>query len=1692
MKGDFTRITFDPNKHYSSVRMQQGRVQLDADWNEQVDINNHLTRTQSRDVIGASGVPRLEGGFQISLVTGDLGISPGRMYVAGLLCENQTITSYKTQPHFYPQHLNPSDYTDGIPSEDGLYLVYLDVWEAHVTAIEDTAIRESALGGPDTATRVKTIWQVKFDKLSEPLLSIGGGSDPDPSCWDVPSDWTSSIYPPKGGLKARTDSDIASERPCIVPAAAGYRRLENQLYRVEIHERMDDGEGGETYTFKWSRDNGIVASRVLTIDGMKLTVADIGKDEILHFASGQWVEVTDDRRLMNGEPGVLVRLAEPVSGNTLTIENWPGGGTPPLFDLPQEENAGSTIVRRWDHKGVNNANLDASHGALPITPGVEVELEDGVKVSFELDAGEVYKTGDYWLIPARVVGTDVEWPRNETGPLVVQPHGIQHHYSKLALVRLEGGEFAPLLTEGSEYVRDCRPLFPALNEPDLYYVSGDGQEAMPGKELPQPLRVGVSNCNQPVQGAWVRFEIVAGNGFLKPDTSVAGYIELASNDDGVTAFAMPTDANGEVKTIWQLESLTQQRLDDEVTEPRPQLVRASLIRSPDSGVIDSLENQLDVPVMFGASFGVAWENQYGGTCFPDKAHPQTMPITVEDALDQLRENIAIHYVGGDGQEVTRATFVSETDPRLASLPQVLQVRVANGDWPYENATVRFSLLGSNGGQLSDSNNSSNTTNSATDYIDVLTDGLGMAGCIWALNSREDATPQQQVMAQLISIAPCDDSNKPWPYAERSKLIFSANLSIAEQVTYDGSDFPDLQHSELVVDNVEAALDQLRENITLYYVGGDGQEVIPGESVAQPLQVRVANNGWPVAEATVRFHITSDSNGVLTPRAESGVDVISDAEFTVSTNEHGLAECDWQLDPNVDHQQVTATLETFAGTALIAQDSIVFNANTSTATKVFYDSSATETKWNEINSVGDNPVSIPPTTVQSAIDNLVNNMESGDIGYTVPDCPLPGEPAKAEGVPLFKQLLNASGSTNVKALWDKLLCNLDAAILPYTPNNKLARWEDIMDPEEMGGGGSGYYWSKSFGGTSADLGYGVATDSAGNAIIVGYFYDTVNFGGADLTSAGGADMFVAKFDPQGGHLWSQRFGGTSSAIAQKVAVDAGGNIMIGGYYSGKANFGGSDMTSVGSNDLFVVKLDADGKHVWSQGYGGTSGEVLRGLCVDQVGNAYITGYFSGAFTFGETQLTSAGSSDLFVARVLADGSADWAKSLGSTNSDIATSIAVDSQGNVAVTGYFNGTVNLGGSDLTSSGGNDVFILKLSSDGAHIWSRSTGDVGSDIGQSIAIDSEGNVVVAGYFQGTVNFGGDDITSQGGYDSFVAKFDADGQHLWSHGYGGTSTDVAMGLAVDSLGQVFLTGYFSGTANFGGDDLTSHGSYDLYAVKLGPDGSHIWSQAIGGSSGTEIPTVITVDVNDFVLITGYFNGTANFGGEDHVSVGSNDIFLLKLGVSRPLPVTVQAAIDTLVDNLESSDIRYRGRNVKDVLDELFHIASNVAIPAGTVISFAGSKPPSGWLECNGQAINRSDYAALYSTIGTNFGAGDGNSTFNLPNLVGRVPIGSGIYQDADGYSLTLGIGQTHGQARHRLVVSEMPAHSHPAYANTWAGVDNSTAQGWPRNDVHQSFRSTDRSRTNVLNSGAIGNAGGNAPHNNLQPSLVVRYLIKT
>lgn len=387
-----------------------------------------------------------------------------------------------------------------------------------------------------------------------------------------------------------------------------------------------------------------------------------------------------------------------------------------------------------------------------------------------------------------------------------------------------------------------------------------------------------------------------------------------------------------------------------------------------------------------------------------------------------------------------------------------------------------------------------------------------------------------------------------------------------------------------------------------------------------------------------------------------------------------------------------------------------------------------------------------------------------------------------------------------------------------------------------------------------------------------------------------------------------FGGTGDEQSWSITVDSNGNIYNVGFFSGTVDFdpseGVAELTSAGgSQDFFVSKLDPSGNYLWAKRFGGLGSDTGKSIAADSNGNILVTGDFQGTVDFdpgaGEASRTANGGSyDFFVLKLSSSGNFVWVNSVGGSGSDSGIVIAVDRDGNSLVTGIFSDVVDFdpSGVDVSLSAqgmGLDIFVSKFDSAGNHLWSNGRGGAGTDIGDAIGVDSSGNVYSSGIFEGTVDFdpsgGVTNLTSDGSNDMFISKFSPAGVFLWAKQFGGSSSDGNTPIFVDSSGNIYASGDFSGTVGFmpggGVSSLTAAGTKDNFISKLDSSGILIWVKQIGRVGAEAKGARTSVDSSGNVFYTGTFSGTVDFdpgnGVAELTSSGSSqDIFVSKLNSS--------------------------------------------------------------------------------------------------------------------------------------------------------------------------------------------------------------------
>ncbi|MBX2960245.1 MAG: T9SS type A sorting domain-containing protein [Flavobacteriales bacterium] len=444
------------------------------------------------------------------------------------------------------------------------------------------------------------------------------------------------------------------------------------------------------------------------------------------------------------------------------------------------------------------------------------------------------------------------------------------------------------------------------------------------------------------------------------------------------------------------------------------------------------------------------------------------------------------------------------------------------------------------------------------------------------------------------------------------------------------------------------------------------------------------------------------------------------------------------------------------------------------------------------------------------------------------------------------------------------------------------------------------WAKMIAGNSE--GRVVDLDNAGNIYTMGIFTGTVDFDPSsniyNLTSPGGyKDIYILKVDSDGNFVWAKKWGGAIDDEAFSMFIDKDRNIYVTGYFQGTVDFDPSsgvfNLSATSGKDLFIFKLDSLGNFLWAKkmGESGANTGVQRGksIVVDEAGNIITVGDFVSTTDFdpgsGIYSLSSANlSMDVFVSKLDSDGNFIWAKSFSGANEDVATCVKLDRSGNIYISGYFSPNVDFdpgpGSYIVPTAGSFDAFIVKLDSNGNFNWVKTIGGSGADYANAIALDSIGNIYVTGNFQGTADFDPGpstfNLTSMGNLDIFILKLDSFGDFVWAKNMGGNNFDEGKSITVDLDGSVYTVGLFYDVSDFNPDlgtyNLTSLGISDAFILKLDSFGNFIWAKSIGGG-GHDLINFISLDIYGNSYITGKFSYTVDFdfglGTYNLVSTGS-------------------------------------------------------------------------------------------------------------------------------------------------------------------------------------------------------------------------------
>jgi hypothetical protein len=418
------------------------------------------------------------------------------------------------------------------------------------------------------------------------------------------------------------------------------------------------------------------------------------------------------------------------------------------------------------------------------------------------------------------------------------------------------------------------------------------------------------------------------------------------------------------------------------------------------------------------------------------------------------------------------------------------------------------------------------------------------------------------------------------------------------------------------------------------------------------------------------------------------------------------------------------------------------------------------------------------------------------------------------------------------------------------------------------------WARTWGSSSYDIGYGVAVDGSGNTYVAGLFNGTdVDFdpgSGVDNHSSNGAyDIFLSKFDSSGSFLWARTWGGSSYDSGLGVAVDKYADVYVTGNFDGTVDFDpGGGVDSHDGGGAFLSKFGPSGSFLWARTWGYSVG---NGVAADKLANVYVTGYFGGTDVdfnpgSGVDNHSSNGDWDIFLSYFDSSGNFQWADTWGGSGEDRGNRIAVDAYNNAYVTGDFIGTVDFdpgsGFANGTSNGGKDIFLSKIDSTGSYVMANTWGGSGTDTGFGVAVDVWGKGYVTGYFSDTVDFGGDNHTSIGDSDVFLSKFSEGLLFMWTRTWGGSYSDEGKGVAADVLGNVYVSGGFWDEVDFDpGGGFDYHTSLCDYDVFLSQFDSDGYFNWARTWSGTYIDysNGVAADGSGNAYVTGYFGDTMDF-----------------------------------------------------------------------------------------------------------------------------------------------------------------------------------------------------------------------------------------
>lgn len=468
-----------------------------------------------------------------------------------------------------------------------------------------------------------------------------------------------------------------------------------------------------------------------------------------------------------------------------------------------------------------------------------------------------------------------------------------------------------------------------------------------------------------------------------------------------------------------------------------------------------------------------------------------------------------------------------------------------------------------------------------------------------------------------------------------------------------------------------------------------------------------------------------------------------------------------------------------------------------------------------------------------------------------------------GVPVFAQKFELTPTIPVHALGNKTTEVVKKQLKDVAIGDAVSRGNIL---KSISSNQISKIWGKYLSTSYDDRFYASAIDNNGNVISVG----SIGVGTSDC------DALIYKCDASGNKLWSiQPATSSSNDAVYDVATDKARNIFITGEFSNSAF--SSSLYSNGDTDAFIAKYDPDGNLVWVNQGGGSDDDYGCGIKTDENGDVYVVGFFNGTAYFNNVYKTSSSQGDMFIAKYDgANGNLVWVKTGNIGENNYLFGIGVDPTGHVYVGTNFSGSVSFSGSPIVNStGDNDMLLIKYDTYGTFQWVKTGGGIGNDGINRTAICADGNILVAGYFSGTAQFGTKTLTSHGSFDIFAVKYSPSGNIIWAKQFGGTDSQSAWSICPDEKNNCYITGWFSGTGAFDNTTIYSSGKVDAYLIKYDKNGNLIWVEPIATGDDNQYGNSVSVAGND-IIVAGRYNGDSYIYNSSFLNEGGEDGFIAK------------------------------------------------------------------------------------------------------------------------------------------------------------------------------------------------------------------------